>query len=61
MDANEEDAFIVALSDFDIVVVIQETSEPYRKTKVKIQDACIALNVKYLNMMEMFIQLKEIF
>lgn len=64
LDANEADAFIVGfvLNDYsNKVLVTQETSEPNRKNKVKIPDACIALNVRYLNTMEMFRQLNETF
>lgn len=63
LDADEADAFIVAfaLSDSNNVVVTQEISEPFRKNKVKIPDACSALDVKFINVMEMFRQLKETF
>jgi len=63
LDANEADAFIVGfvLNDSNTILVTQETSEPFRRNKVKIPDACIALNVKYLNAMEMFRQLNETF
>lgn len=63
LDANEADAFMVAfvLNDPNKVLVTQETSEPYRRNKVKIPDACIAFNVQYLNVMDMFRQLNETF
>lgn len=63
LDSDEADAFIVAyvLSNPNFAVVTQEISEPFRKNKVKIPDACIALNVNYLNVMEMFRQLNETF
>ena len=63
LDANEADAFIIAfvLNDSNKILVTQETSEPFRRNKVKIPDACIALNVRYLNVMEMFRQLNETF
>ena len=63
LDATEADAFIVAfvLNDSNKVLVTQETSEPTRRNKVKIPDACIALNIRYLNVMEMFRQLNETF
>ncbi len=43
------------------IVVTQEVSEPNRQNKVKIPDACIALNVSYVNTIEMFRQLGETF
>lgn len=64
LHADEADAFIIAyvLADpHNRIVVTQETSEPFRKNKVKIPDACIALNVRYLNVMDMFRQLGETF
>ena len=47
LDANEADAFIVAfvLNDSNKVLVTQETSEPFRRNKIRIPDVCIALNV----------------
>ena len=60
LDADEADAFIVAYALADPanrIVVTQEISEPNSKKKVKIPDACLALNVKYLNTIEMFRQL----
>jgi hypothetical protein len=64
LDSNEADAFIVAYALADSnnrIVVTQEISEPYRKNKVKIPDACHGLNVQYVNMMDMFRQLGETF
>lgn len=64
LDAEEADAFIVAYCLADTVnrfVVTQEVSEPNRKNKVKIPDACIALNVPFVNTIEMFRQLGERF
>ena len=64
LDADEADAFIVAyvLADpRNRVVVTQEISEPNRKNKIKIPEACIALNVQFVNTMDMFRQLRETF
>lgn len=64
LDADEADAFLVAYCLADTVnrfVVTQEVSEPNRQNKVKIPDACIALNVPYVNTIEMFRQLGERF
>lgn len=64
LDADEADAFIVAYALADPVhriVVTQEITEPQRKNKVKIPDACIALNVQFVNTINMFRQLGETF
>ncbi len=64
LDADEADAFIVAyaLADPDNrIIVTQEISEPNRKNKVKIPDACDALHVHFVNTMDMFRQLGETF
>lgn len=64
LDADEADAFLVAYCLADTVnrcVVTHEVSEPNRKNKVKIPDACIALNVLHVNTIEMFRQLGETF
>lgn len=62
--ADEADAYIVAyvLSEINArIVVTQEISEPNRKNKVKIPEACIALNVQYVNVINMFRRLGETF
>lgn len=64
LDADEADAFIVAFALADSnsrIVVTQETSEPARKNKIKIPDACNALNIKVVNTIGMFRQLGETF
>jgi hypothetical protein len=64
LDSNEADAFIVAYALADSsnrIVVTQEISEPYRRNKVKIPEACNGLNVQHVNMMDMFRQLGETF
>jgi hypothetical protein len=64
LNADEADAFLVAYCLADPAnkfVVTQEVSEPNRQSKVKIPDACIALNVSYVNTIEMFRQLGETF
>lgn len=61
---NEADAFLIAYSLADTIdrcIVTQELSEPNRKNKVKIPDSCNALNVQYLNVMNMFRALRETF
>jgi hypothetical protein len=64
LDVDEADAFLVAFCLADPInrfIVTQEQSEPHRQNKVKIPDACIALNVSYMNTIEMFRQLGERF
>lgn len=64
LDADEADAFIVAYSLVDKVnriIVTQEISQPNRKNKIKIPEACIHFNVRYLKTMEMLRELKETF
>lgn len=64
LDADEADAFLVAYCLADNAnrfVVTQEVSEPNRQNKVKIPDACVALNVSFVNTIEMFRQLGEKF
>jgi len=64
LHADEADAYIVAyvLADTNRrIVVTQEISEPNRRSKVKIPDACNALNVRFVNVIDMFRQLGETF
>ena len=64
LSADEADAYVVAFALADKssrVVVTQEISEPTRKNKVKIPDACDALKVQFVNIMDMFRQLGETF
>jgi hypothetical protein len=64
LDADEADAFIVAYALADAtnrVVVTHEKSEPNRKNKIKIPEVCNALNVHFVNTIEMFRQLGETF
>ncbi len=64
LDADEADAFLVAYTLADTnnrIMVTQETSEPARQNKMKIPDACIALNVRYVNTIDMFRRLGETF
>jgi hypothetical protein len=62
--ADEADAWLIAHALVDpaqIVLVTHELSEPNRKNKVKIPDACIANGVQYCNTIEMLRQLSERF
>lgn len=64
LDADEADAFIVAYAlayPNNRIVVTQEISQPNRKNKIKIPEACNALNVQVVNTMGMFRQLGESF
>ena len=64
LHADEADAFIVAYAFADIndrIVVTQEKSDPNRKNKIKIPDACLAMGVQCCNTIEMFRQLRETF
>lgn len=64
MSAEEADALIVAYSldnQSDNIIVTQGVSEPYRRNKVKIPDACDALGVRNVTMMDMFRTLGETF
>jgi hypothetical protein len=64
LDADEADAFIVAFALADSnnrIIVTQEVSEPNRRNKIKIPDACNALDAQFVNTMSMFRQLGETF
>lgn len=64
LSAEEADAFIIAYALDDPsnnIIVTQEVSEPFRRNKVKIPDACNAIGVQYVNMMDMFRMLGETF
>lgn len=64
LDADEADAWLIAYGLVDpaeIILVTHEISEPKRKNKVKIPDACTANGVQYCNTIEMLRQLGERF
>ena len=64
LDADEADAFLIAYTLADPnnrTVVNYEISQPTRKNKIKIPDACIDLNVQYVNTIDMLRQLGESF
>jgi hypothetical protein len=64
MNADEADAFIVAFAlaePNNRIIVTNETSEPNRRNKVKIPDVSKAINIRYVNAMDMFRLLKETF
>jgi hypothetical protein len=64
LSADVADAFLIAFALEDPnsrIIVTYETSEPLRRSKVKIPDVCIGLNVTYVNTIEMFRKLGETF
>ena len=64
LDADEADAFIIAYSlasPEDRFIVTYEISQPGRKNKIKIPDACFALNIQFMNTIDMFRQLQLTF
>lgn len=64
LDSEEADAFLVAFGLSDIenhIIVTQEVSQPARRNKIKIPEPCNALNVNYVNTIEMFRQIGETF
>lgn len=62
LGAGEADAWLIAYAIAGRAsIVTHETSEPYRKSKVKIPDACSPFGIKCLNTIEMFRCLGEKF
>ena len=64
LDADEADAFLVAYAlanPIERTIVTQEISEPNRKNRVKIPEACNDLNVQFVNTINMFRNLGETF
>ncbi|MCG8309062.1 MAG: DUF4411 family protein [Cytophagales bacterium] len=64
LDADEADAFLIAYCLADPksrFIVTYETGAPQKTSKIKIPDCCDALNVKYMNTIEMFRELNETF
>ena len=64
LDSDEADAFLVAFALFDSqnrIIVTHEVSQPSRKNKIKIPEACNSLNIQYMNTIEMFRKLSETF
>jgi hypothetical protein len=64
LNADEADAFIIAYALTDVnntIIVTHEVSTPNKINKIKIPDACIALNVRYVNPITMFRELHETF
>jgi hypothetical protein len=62
MDEKVADAWLVAFAyAYDKVVDTQEVSEPGSKKKVKIPDACLPFNIRYLDMITLLRELREQF
>lgn len=62
LDSAEADAWLISYSIANAIsIVTHETSEPNRKSKVKIPDACSPFGVTCLNTIEMFRHLGEKF
>ncbi len=64
LEADEADAFLIAFALNDVqnkIIVTQEISQPNIKSKIKIPEASNALNVRYINTIQMFRQLKVTF
>lgn len=60
LDSTEADAWLVAHSLANAcMIVTHETSEPNRKTKVKIPDVCSPFGIGCVNTIEMFRHLAE--
>ncbi|OFX84253.1 MAG: twitching motility protein PilT [Bacteroidetes bacterium GWF2_33_16] len=60
LSADEADAFIIAyvLNDKNNrTLVTQETSEPNRKSKIKIPEPCNEFSIRYIKTMEIFREL----
>lgn len=64
LNADEADAFLVAYTLANInkrIIVTQEISQPSRRNRVKIPEACIDLNIQFVNTINMFRNLGETF
>lgn len=62
LDSNEADAWLIAYALANhCKIVTHETSEPNRKTKVKIPDVCLPFGISCVNTIDMFRLLNEQF
>jgi hypothetical protein len=64
LDADEADAFLIAYALADSsnrIIVTQEIGAPQKVNRVKIPDACDALQVNYLKTLQMFRAMGETF
>ena len=61
---DEADAFLVAYTMADNqnrIIVTHEVSQPNRKNRIKIPEACAPFDVRYLNTIEMLREIGETF
>lgn len=64
LSADEADAWLVAYAHADNtnrILVTHEVSQPSRKSKIKIPDACAPFDIRFVSTIEMFRQLGERF
>lgn len=64
LEADEADAWLVSFAHADIanrIIVTHEKSQPDRKNKIKIPDACAHFKISFVDTIEMFRQLGERF
>jgi len=64
LDADEADGWLVSYAHADTanrIIVTHEKSQPDRKNKVKIPEACAPFNISFVDTIEMFRQLGERF
>lgn len=62
LQADEADAFLVAYAlAHGLTLITHETSDPNRKSSIKIPDACAPLGVQFLNTIQMFRAMGETF
>jgi hypothetical protein len=64
LDADEADVWLVAYAHADRgnrIIVTHEKSQPDRKNKVKIPEACAPFNINFVDTIEMLRQLGERF
>lgn len=62
LDADEADAWLVSYALHNgLTVITHEISQPTRKNKIKIPDACLPFNIPFMNTIEMLRQLGERF
>ena len=62
LSADEADAWLVAYAiSNNCTIVTHELSQPDRRNKIKIPEACAPFNIQYVNTIEMFRRLGERF
>lgn len=62
LQADEADAFLVAYAfAHKLTLITHETSDPNRKSSIKIPDACAPFKVQFMNTIQMFRAMGETF